>query len=143
MASGNLLIIGYLMDLMFRTHQTVSYLSSFYLSQSFDDLMKNCFWPVLCSFFAGVSCHRMWPSSIYYFPFLFIRIKFFFSFYIWVVVTNENMIEILFLFSYLTVGWQAVTGNDKILHLINSFKTDSFTEQLEHLTIFLSNTNIF
>ena len=66
----------------------------------------------------------------------------FFLFYIWVVVTNENMIEILFLFSYLTVGWQAVTGNDKILHLINSFKTDIFTDQLEQLTISLSNRNI-
>ena len=31
------------------------------------------------------------------------------------------MIEILFSISYLTVGWQAVTGSDKILHLINSF----------------------
>ena len=70
-------------------------------------------------------------------------ILYIFGKYMLVVVTNENMIEILFPFSYLTPGWQAVTGNDKILHLINSFKTDSFTEQLEHLTMFLSNTNIF
>ena len=89
--------------------------------------MKNCFCPVLWSFFAGVSCHRMWPSSIYYFLFLFIRIKSF-LFNMLVVVTNENMIEILFSFSYLTPGWQPVTGNDKILHLINSFQTDIFTE---------------
>ena len=59
-----------------------------------------------------------------------------------VVITNENMILILFSFSYLTVGWQAVTGNDKILHLINSFKNDIFTDQLEQLTISLSKINI-
>ena len=70
-------------------------------------------------------------------------ILYIFGKYMLVVVTNENMIEILFSFSYLTPGWQAVTGNDKILHLINSFKTDIFTELLEHLTMFLSNTNIF
>ena len=66
LASGNLLISLVLIYL-----KTASWVLciKFLPRESFDDLMKNCFWPALWSFFVGVSCHRMWPSSIYYFFF--------------------------------------------------------------------------